>query len=343
MGDVTWVHGVIIFLLTVLVIRTFQEKGTPQLILGAVNTNTSHEKPLTVVASSLTQCPTCPACPACSSDSKGNLTINAVAPVKYSVKNRYCGEIIQERQPWNLYKRVIALSLFADSSGNVPEFLIHGLRQNIIAAKKVYPEWLLRIYTIDVKDSFVKEFANESLVEIVKCVNAETTAKKMLWRFLVYDDPKVELSMSRDLDGRFTYREMFAVHDWISSGVGFHAMRDHPQHVIPIMGGMFGMRRGVLKDQKMESIVAEALTQYPGKSSIPGCCADDQNFLTNFLWPKVSGDALSTDSSVGRCFGAKLCRDFPIGPRTDVNFIGNPFKESKTGTEKCQLTCTWEG
>jgi len=163
----------------------------------------------------------------------------------------------------------------------------------------------------------------------------------MLWRFLVYDDPKVAISMSRDLDGRLSYREMFAVHEWMSSGLGFHAIRDHPFHVIPIMGGVFGMRRGVFKGEKMENLVAEALRQYPGTASIPGCCADDQNFLSLFVWPRVSTNALSTDSSSGRCFGAHLCHDFPVGPRTDTNFIGSPFKESKTATEKCDLTCKW--
>jgi hypothetical protein len=262
--------------------------------------------------------------------------------INYSVANRYCSDIIEERQPWNFHKRVIAFSLFPNASGEVPEFLIHGLRQNIIAAKKVYPEWLLRIYVINAKESFYKEFSSEPLVELVKCVDAPTNAKKMLWRFLVYDDPKVAISMSRDLDGRLSYREMFAVHEWMSSGLGFHAMRDHPFHVIPIMGGVFGMRRGVFKGEKMEDLVAEALRQYPGGAGIPGCCADDQNFLTSFVWPKIAGEAMSTDSSQGRCFGAKVCTDFPVGPRTDTNFIGAPFKEAKTATEKCELTCKWQ-
>jgi len=336
LNNLNWANCLIIFLLTILIIRTlFPETKLPRVVSPPHANGTQHVEEITVITTiTPTPCPT--VLPTV-------VTTQPPEPAKvnYSVANRYCSDLVEERQPWNFHKRVIAFSLFPNSTGVIPDFLIHGLRQNIIAIKQVFPEWLLRLYVIRGNEEFFKEFGSHPLVEIVKCVDAPTSAKKMLWRFLVYDDPKVAISMSRDLDGRLSYREMFAVHEWMSTGLGFHAIRDHPFHVIPIMGGFFGMRRGVFKGEKMENLVTEALRLYPGTTGIPGCCADDQNFLTTFVWPKVSGDALSTDSSVGRCFGAKMCRDFPVGPRTDTNFIGSPFKESKTAIEKCELTCKW--
>ena len=97
------------------------------------------------------------------------------------------------------------------------------------------------------------------------------------------------------------------------------------------------MRRGVLGKETMQSVIASALSRYPG--SIPGCCADDQNFLTMFMWDRVKENALSMDSS-GRCFSAKVCKDFPVGPRPERNFVGFAFKAAIVASEECNMTCT---
>ena len=41
---------------------------------------------------------------------------------------------------------------------------------------------------------------------------------------------------------RFTSREEAAVAEWLSSSLPFHTMRDHPDHQVEIMGGMWGAR-----------------------------------------------------------------------------------------------------
>ena len=41
---------------------------------------------------------------------------------------------------------------------------------------------------------------------------------------------------------RLTSREQAAVAEWISSNLSFHTMRDHPDHQVEIMGGMWGAR-----------------------------------------------------------------------------------------------------
>ena len=66
----------------------------------------------------------------------------------------------------------------------------------------------------------------------------------MLWRFLPVLDPQVELAMSRDLDSRFTAREAAAVAEWRAGECpgSLHAMRDHPWHGVPVMGGGWGAK-----------------------------------------------------------------------------------------------------
>lgn len=338
MVNPTWLQGLIAVLLLFLIFRTF---GT-----------TATEQPSKVVLP-LKDFPSCAPCPTCAAQPSTAVPPQdpqppqppqqaTVAPTaNYSIANQYCGNVLIERQPWNSHKRILSYSLFANNSGAVPEFLVYGLRQNIKAAKLVYPDWILRLYVINVSSAFIDDMAKEETVEIVECVPAGTKAKQMLWRFFAYDDPKVARFLSRDLDSRLTFREMFAVHEWMGSGLGFHAIRDHQYHVIPIMGGMFGMRRGVLGTETMESIVTTALQQHPGSQGIPGCCADDQNFLATYIWPKVSGKALSTDSSSGRCFGAAVCHDFPVGPRFEEGFVGFPVKNSTVEGEVCEMNCRW--
>ena len=67
----------------------------------------------------------------------------------------------------------------------------------------------------------------------------------------------------------------------------FHSMRDHVQHVVPVMGGVFGMKRGLLNklNTTMLQIMEEGMNKFPHK--MPGCFGHDQNFLTSFIWPHI--------------------------------------------------------
>ena len=47
---------------------------------------------------------------------------------------------------------------------------------------------------------------------------------------------QVDLLLSRDLDSRFTEREIFAVDEWLESGNLLHIMRDNPNHSGAILG-----------------------------------------------------------------------------------------------------------
>ena len=169
-------------------------------------------------------------------------------------------------------------------------------------------------------------------------------------RFLSYDDPKVSHVISRDLDSRFSPRELFAVNQWLSSGASFHTMRDHNHHNVPILGGMFGIRRGALQSKytSMTSLITTAFNDNPdGLTGAPG---EDQSFLLNYVWPVVVGDALSHDSLLSRCteYGALACLEFPLqnSQAEPKVFVGQAFKPSDqlSATEEksqyqCSITC----
>ena len=46
----------------------------------------------------------------------------------------------------------------------------------------------------------------------------------------------MDVFLSRDLDSRVSWREVFAVKEWLSTPATYHIMRDHPKHDIPMLG-----------------------------------------------------------------------------------------------------------
>ena len=263
----------------------------------------------------------------------------------------------RELQPWNLYKRVVSFSLFAPSSAeeeaDFPAFL-NGVVQNARDAKLYYPDWVVRVYVIglDIKTEGV--LLRQSNVELVRCKLTQplnsSSSRKMLTRFLVYDDPKVSVAIVRDADSRLSPRELFAVNEWISSDLHFHVMRDHAAHDVAVLGGMFGMKRGALRDASMSQLITHALIENP--TYITGVRGEDQAFLTRYVWPKVKNSCFAHDVDAKRCskYGSERCRDFPMGTRDEPAkfYVGAAFKSESHASASarsytCAVTCTIDG
>ena len=109
---------------------------------------------------------------------------------------------------------------------------------------------------------------------------------------------------------------MFAVNEWIASGLPFHGMRDHLGHGAPIMAGMMGMARntaswnGVLGDRgSMAALIALMLDKEAHDSYYT-----DQAFLERRLWPLVRNVSIYHDSDTARCKRHKSlrCQAYPF-------------------------------
>ena len=257
-----------------------------------------------------------------------------------------------ERQSWNTNKKVISYSLFAPtrvSDDDEFTYFFDGVMQNIKDARLYYPEWIVRIYSIGLNSSLEQKLTLNSNTELVRCKEnsllTTSTSRKMISRFLSMDDEKVSYTIFRDADSRLTPRELFAVNDWIASDLGFHVMRDHKHHSVPVLGGMFGAKRGVL-GHTINGLMMKAFLENP--AGIQGVRGEDQSFLKSYVWKKVRHVCLAHDIDIKRCktFGSQSCVEFPIGDRneTEAYFVGAAFK-SKTSpsgllTYKCHHTCT---
>lgn len=102
----------------------------------------------------------------------------------------------------------------------------------------------------------------------------------MQWRFLVLGDNTVQKFLARDLDSRITQREMDAVNEWEKSSKLFHAMRDHPAHETPILGGMWG-GKNLLLDSDVKSLQQKIVMVNNFSVQILSECRTDRKNLSS--------------------------------------------------------------
>ncbi|KAK7083274.1 hypothetical protein SK128_007041 [Halocaridina rubra] len=144
-------------------------------------------------------------------------------------------------------------------------------------------------------------------------------------------DPTVDVLAVRDSDYKFIERDKAAVDEWLESGKMFHVMRDHPQHNINVLGGMWGARWDnlVYRDNKriirlpppspqQVREIRNKMLQAAYNLSDKGM---DQTILGKLLWPKMKRSLVAHDSF--------HCKAYPTGwrpwptQRQNGTFVGN--------------------
>ena len=168
--------------------------------------------------------------------------------------------------------------------GNSPLY-IKGIKENIDLAKEYYPGWICKIYYDDTFDeSVINGLEDQAIFE--KIPHSRGKWDGLFWRFYPASDPNVKAFIVRDLDSRLNSREAAAVKDWINSDFDFHGMRDNISHNVPIMGGMWGCRNGILLD--MVNLINSFWKNFGEKGT-------DQTFLSEYIWSKVREKAIVHD------------------------------------------------
>jgi len=202
-------------------------------------------------------------------------------------------------------KKLICFSLWGNNyryTGGAP--------QNTDLAKIYYPDWICRFYVgEDTPSQLIDELRSRDNVEIIKMSDiCDWTG--MFWRFHAASDNSVDVMISRDVDSRLSKREKFAVDEWLSSDYKFHIMRDHRYHSVPILGGMWGAKRGILSN------INELIVSYP-KNNRHGI---DQDFLGSVIYPIVKSDSLVHDE-----FFEKKTFPDDSGARSPEHFVGQAY------------------
>ncbi|UJR33562.1 hypothetical protein I4U23_021001 [Adineta vaga] len=218
------------------------------------------------------------------------------------------------------HQKVITLSVYGTASKYTdnPMFtwntsIIPFLEPLVKEVNELLPEWIIRIYTdftgsTKAQRDYILSFDN---VDVCNVTNLPMFGKSILkylpgkmWRFLPVFDPFVDYCLSRDLDSPIIRRETETLDLWLSDESEkyiFHILRDHKQHGIPILGGLWGAAtvraRRFLFDTFLPVLIPSVAKRYNGSG--------DQTFLGHFVWEKVKQSALSFDSYFCRQFGGR--------------------------------------
>ena len=200
--------------------------------------------------------------------------------------------------------KVISFSLW----GTEPRYLV-GMEKNVTLASRIYPGWFCRIYhSSEVPAATIERLRAQANVQLVPSDQQGSWAS-LHWRFDVAADPAVEVAIVRDADSRLNLREKAAVDAWLASGRAAHVMRDHPNHWAPMLGGMWGVRGGILPE------ISQALDRF-GR---PDRYDSDQRFQSDYVWPMIKRNCLQHDDYYAR---------FPFPTRRrGREYVGQPFDE----------------
>jgi hypothetical protein len=201
--------------------------------------------------------------------------------------------------------KVISYSLW----GNNPKYTVGAVR-NAELALNIYPDWQSVF--------FVNETVPQNIINIilgipqtnVVMIEADNSWANLFWRFMTCCNPTIDVSIFRDTDSRLSLREKYAVDEWLLSDKTFHIMRDHPYHMKPILGGMWGIKY----NEKYN--IHNLLESF----SFQDHYGTDYDFLENLLYPIIKDDKIVHDE-----FFDKL--PFPT-PRNGSEFVGDVFDEN---------------
>jgi len=210
-----------------------------------------------------------------------------------------------------LIMKIIAFSLWGDN----PKYTV-GAIKNADIAEELFPDWTCRFYIgKSVPEDILNQLREKNNTQIVQ-MDEDGDWSGMFWRFHPCSEDDVDVVLSRDTDSRLTQREKDAIDEWLESDKGFHIMRDHPWHAAPILGGMWGCKKGTLTEMSslIDSIQKGDFWQV------------DQIFLRDYIYPLVKDNAFVHDDFFEK-------KPFPT-KRNNLEFIGEVYDENDNTNEE---------
>jgi len=219
-------------------------------------------------------------------------------------------------------KVVFAFSLFGSNKKYT-----EGMIANAQMITKRLPDARIQIYIADdVPTEIVDRLSQFPSVRLVNVKRKQGTPNTFD-RFSAIDNTDCDVMFSRDADSRVHERDMSCIEDFLSSDKLLHIIRDHKGHNVPILAGMWGLRKKALTET-MHSMV-DRWVQMKNNPSHYGC---DQQFLWAIIYPKFIHSACIHDSRGHFRDTEKDIRTIRY-PIVDTLFVGQVHDYSDTGDE----------
>jgi hypothetical protein len=189
-----------------------------------------------------------------------------------------------------------------------------GLIENIEIIRQYFPDWITYVYLgSDVPRTFEDTLHKYKSIRIRKTGVSDFSNR--LFRFFAIDEDDVEVMMVRDSDSRIHERDRWAIRDFLNSPeYSVHAIRDHPLHFLPMLAGLWGIRKtvGVVMRKEYEDYLKKHITCDYG---------EDQCFLTEQIYNPHFSKLLVHVPSMNITFMNESVRIIPLR-RSDSLFCG---------------------
>jgi hypothetical protein len=239
-------------------------------------------------------------------------------------------------------KKCMSYTVYQSSKDPPAPKYTDGFLLNMDLARVLYPNWKVYLY-LDSRlegSDFHKTITSKhsDIVDIVWKNSTSDGHFGHTWRFLVADNEECDRWIVRDTDSRLSIRSLQAVLDWIWSGRSFHIMRDHRDHNVKILAGLFGGVKGCLgQGVTMEKLL---LDYFENSSENPNVFWTDQSFLAESVFPRIRKSFIVHDDYLDGHNYCKVygnCKKFPV---KDMEFIPRwPAKETLDCSCKPRCIC----
>ena len=198
-----------------------------------------------------------------------------------------------------------------------------GAEKNIIQIQDMLPDWTPVIFVHNKKTNFDRvaklEAMGASIIDVsdITIGGMDSMCSPMFWRFIPFTEDAP--AISRDLDSRFSYREVQYINNWLNSKDHLFIIRDHPWHS-PVPGGLIGMKNvGSKFSSHMEDFVSK---------NNAGAYNADQEFLNSFRSSIKNITAFYCGFDDQTNYIARDDKDFFIGMQVDE--FDKPLSPSAT-------------
>lgn len=198
---------------------------------------------------------------------------------------------------------------------------LQGMTRNLQQIREFLPDWEAWILvSATVPSEYVKTW--ETLGARIHPTE-ETGGRLMAQRFLVADDPNVEVMVVRDADSRWGPRDLSCLDDFMQSNYRVFTIRDHPWHLRRIMGGQWGMKQ-------VPGLSLTTAHQAYAVGHNMDIYHSDEEFLVSAVYEPLKDHFVAYTS--GCAYPNEAVRSLP--PRdTPYDFCGNVFDFDTEGSE----------
>lgn len=180
-------------------------------------------------------------------------------------------------------RTVISFSLY----GNVQKYL-GGLIENCQQINRIYPDFWIYIYLGNDFDKNMLDNKFDNIINIQFIETGKNGHEVMSYRFFAIDRPEVGIAFSRDADSRINARDQYCINEFLKSDKKFQIIRDSPSHGVEILGGMWGIKKGI--DINIQSLLEKFKVRNATFKH-----GTDQDFLGEYVYPLVRNHALVFD------------------------------------------------